>query len=365
MMDWMHIYLIIFMCAGVLALILTPLFQKIAIYFDFMDTPHAQEHKKHSKAKPLLGGVAIYLAWIITIGFGCFAPQFIDLNFISENVTEYIPGIFTVKSNMIFICIGGTLAMLLGLYDDKYNMRAITKLTGQFVIAIIVVYWGGVKISFFFSNPIISFALSVFWIIAIINAINFFDNMDGLAVGTAAIALCFFSIAAAVNQQFFIAALGASAAGASIGFWFYNHSPAAIFMGDAGSHFLGYILAVVSANVTYYQGGISTTKYPILIPIFILAIPLFDAITVGVIRFYNKKPIYVGDHNHISHRFYRMGMSRKRAVLCVHMLVLMIGLSVLPLLWGDERTSIVSIIQAATILTFTSFLQYSMIKKNR
>jgi UDP-GlcNAc:undecaprenyl-phosphate/decaprenyl-phosphate GlcNAc-1-phosphate transferase len=362
-MAWWHVYLVILFCSGVLALILTPVCQKLAVILDFMDRPQVQEHKKHSNATPLLGGVAIFLSWSITIGFGFFAPHLLDLKFISKDVANHIPGIFSVGRHVIFIGVGAFLAMLLGLYDDKYNMRAITKLAGQFGIAAIAVYWGGVKISFFFSNPIITFIISVLWIVVIINSVNFFDNMDGLAVGTAAICLCFFSISAAVNQQFFVAALGAAAAGASIGFWFFNHSPAAIFMGDSGSHFLGYILAVVSASVTYYQAGISTTKFPILIPLFILAIPLFDAMAVAVIRFHNKKPIYIGDHNHISHRFFRMGMSRKRAVFCVHMLVLMVGLSVLPLLWGDERTTVVSVVQAVTILIFTSFLQYSIVRK--
>ena len=251
--------------------------------------------------------------------------------------------------------------MLLGLIDDRYNMSAKTKLGGQILIAAIAVTWGGAKLSMFPNVPGVAWCLSVFWILVVINSINFFDNMDGLAVGTAAIAMIFFTLAAAVNQQYFVAALGASAAGACIGFWFYNHSPAAIFMGDSGSHFLGYMLAIISIKVTYFQAGISTTRFPVLIPLFILAIPLFDSIAVIIIRFCKKQPIYIGDHNHISHRFVEMGMSRRRAVFMVHLLALTVGLSVLPMLWGDERTTIVSLIQVCTILLLVSLLQYTVI----
>jgi UDP-GlcNAc:undecaprenyl-phosphate GlcNAc-1-phosphate transferase len=109
---------------------------------------------------------------------------------------------------------------------------------------------------------------------------------------------------------------------------------------------------------------VSNTHLPILIPVFILAIPLFDTAAVVAIRLYKHKPIYIGDHNHISHRFVAMGMSRKRAVFLVHLLVVMIGLSVLPLLWGDERTAVVSLVQAGTILLLVSILQYSVSENN-
>ncbi len=342
-----------------LALALTPLFQKIAEKLDFYDKPAAQAHKKHQKLTPLLGGLAIYLAWQITIAMGYLGVQLIDDANFSRSVIATIPGVTTVSSKLIFICAGAFLAVLLGLYDDRFNMRAGAKLAGQFAVAAIAATWGGVKITLFFNDPYISWCITVFWILLIMNAINFFDNMDGLAVGTATIVLSLFAISAAVNQQYFVAALGAAAAGASIGFWFFNHSPASIFMGDCGSHFLGYIIAVVSASVTYYNPGVSTTRFPILIPLFILAIPLFDTAAVVVIRLRKHKPIYIGDHNHISHRFVRMGMSRKTAVFMVHMLELIIGLSVLPLLWGDEKTTIISLIQACSVLFFVTALQCS------
>jgi UDP-GlcNAc:undecaprenyl-phosphate GlcNAc-1-phosphate transferase len=363
MMSWWHIYIIIVALSLSFSLALTPLFRKIAEKLDFYDKPASQAHKKHQGQTPLMGGVAIFLAWVFTVAGGVLAAKCLGRSHLANSVLANLPGINFVSWKLFFFCLAALLAVLLGLYDDRFNMRAITKLTGQIAVAVIAVTWGGVEITMFFSSPLFSWFVSVFWILLIMNAINFFDNMDGLAVGTASIALCLFTITAAVNQQYFVSAMGAAAAGASIGFWFYNHSPATIFMGDSGSHFLGYILAVVSASVTYYSPEISTTRFPILIPLFVLAIPLFDTAAVVVIRLLKRKPIYIGDHNHISHRFARMGMSRKTAVFVVHMLELIIGLSVLPLLWGDERTTVVSLLQACTILFFVSVFQYSSSKR--
>jgi UDP-GlcNAc:undecaprenyl-phosphate GlcNAc-1-phosphate transferase len=250
--------------------------------------------------------------------------------------------------------------MMLGLLDDKVSLNAGIKFAGQFVIAALAVTLGGVKISFFFNDPVIIWCLSVFWIMLLINAINFFDNMDGLAVGTVTIAIALFAAVAALNQQYFMAVLGALTCGIGVGFWFFNHSPATIFMGDSGSHFLGYVLAVMSAGVTFFSRDYSLTRFPALIPLFILAIPLFDTLAVVLIRLRNHKPIYIGDHNHLSHRFVKMGMSHKRAVQMVHLLVLIIGLSVLPLLWGEFRIAVVIVVQAALMLLFISLIQYAV-----
>ena len=136
-------------------------------------------------------------------------------------------------------------------------------------------------------------------------------------------------------------------------------------MGDGGSHFLGYMLAVISAKVTYFNPLVSESRLSILIPLFILAVPIFDTLAVVVIRLLNHKPIYVGDHNHISHRFLHMGMSRKRAVLLVHLLCLIAGLGAMPLLWGDERSCLILIAQGVTILLMLTLIQYSGTIQNK
>lgn len=359
-MDWIHVYAAVFILAAVLALALTPLCQKLAAATGFLDVPKGQMHKLHAKATPLLGGLAIFLAWALTVGAGYFASSGGHVHGVGvdRSVTDALGGMPSVGREFLVLFLCAAAAMLLGLCDDRFAFRASTKLLVQVAIAAVAATWGGVRISVFIDIPAVAWVMSVFWMLVIFSAINFFDNMDGLAVGTATIAFSFFTLAAAANQQFFVATLGASCAGACLGFWFFNHSPASIFMGDAGSHFIGFMLAAISAKVTYYNPAVSTTHLTVLIPLFILAVPLFDTLAVVCIRLYNRKPVYVGDHNHISHRFLHMGMTRKTAVLLVHLTALVSGLGVLPLLWSDERTCAVLLVQGVVFIVLLSILQY-------
>lgn len=362
MVNWWKIYLLISFTAFGFSMLYTPFCRILALKTGFIDKPAEQKHKGHKSATPLLGGLAIALAIISTVVFGLIVSKTLTEEIVTKDVLDSIKGVTKVTTRMLSIGIAGVLAMLLGMYDDKFNMSAKAKFGGQFVVAAIAATWGGVEISAFIGIPEISWVVTVFWIVLMMNAINFFDNMDGLAVGVATIGFSFFTLAAAMRGQYFVAALGAVFAGASVGFWFFNHSPATIFMGDSGSHLLGYMLAIISCMITYYQAE-QDSPFSILIPVFILAIPLFDLIAVTIIRWKIGKPFYIGDHNHISHRFLKMGMSRKMAVMMVHLLALTIGMSVLPLLWGDERTTVVSLIQATTILLIVSLLQYTGRKK--
>ena len=212
--------------------------------------------------------------------------------------------------------------------------------------------------------PWFGFAVTMFWFMLLMNAINFFDNMDGLAAGTAGIALVLFTVAAGFQQQYFVACLSALGAGCAFGFWFYNYTPASIFMGDGGSHFLGYLLAISSAGTTYFNSNAAASRISVLIPLCILAVPIFDAMCVTVVRTLNGKPFWIGDHNHISHRFVRMGMSRKRAVQLVHVLCLLTGMAALPMLWGSLATTAVVTIQMILMLTLITILQYAVIPKD-
>ncbi|NOY75113.1 MAG: undecaprenyl/decaprenyl-phosphate alpha-N-acetylglucosaminyl 1-phosphate transferase, partial [Kiritimatiellaeota bacterium] len=304
MTNWWKIYLMVAFTGTFFSLVLTPLFKMLAEKIELFDVPADQMHKGHSEPTPLLGGGAICAALLGTIVFGFCSASFLKSTPLYGDIRTFLPGMRSVSFRTAMIALGAVGATLLGLYDDKFNMSAKAKFGGQFVIAAIAVTWGGARITAFISTPVIAWCVSIFWFLLIINAINFFDNMDGLAVGTATIAFSFFSIAAATRGQHFVAALGAASAGASLGFWFYNHSPASIFMGDSGSHLLGYLLATMGCLVTYYKSGSGeSSPFSVLIPLFILGLPLFDALAVTAIRFKLGKPFYIGDHNHISHRF--------------------------------------------------------------
>ena len=355
--------MLLFIAGAISTLLLTPLFRIIAAKAGFMDVP-ANNHKGHKKATPLLGGLSLYTGWILCIISGIVVYKFGLLPSALSSCMEHLPGLLGSAKPIIFILTGATLAMLLGLIDDKIPMSASVKFAGQFIIALLAVIGGNLRLNLFIGVDWVAASVTVFWLMLLMNSINFFDNMDGLAIGTMTIAMAFFSVVAALNNQYFIASFTALTTGVYVGFWFYNANPASIFMGDSGSHFIGYLAAVVSAEITFFDISYSLSRFPILIPFFILALPLFDTFMVVMIRTLNKKPFWIGDHNHISHRFVKMGLTRKQAVLLVHLLAITIGFSSLPLFWGDFKTAAILTIQAFLILLVVTILQITLGNKS-
>jgi len=361
--SWTHLYCFVFLGGLAASIVLTPVFQFLAVKLDFMDRPRGEAHKAHQNATPLLGGAAMFCAWSLCIGVGFLMIHFHKLPAITALLANHAAGVFSIGPRAGFLVTGALLAMLLGLIDDRHALKANTKFLGQFIIALIAVFPGEARLSLFCGIPGLGIAVTVFWYMLLMNSINFFDNMDGLAAGTITIAMMLFAAIAGMNDQFFVAVFTALSGGVCAGFWFYNHAPATIFMGDSGSHFLGYLAATVSVLVTYFRLDQSLSRFPILLPLFILAVPLFDTLMVVLIRIKMHKPFWIGDHNHISHRFVKMGLSRKRAVDAVHLLALAVGLGAFPILWGTFQVALVVVIQAIVLFGLISFLQFSLAEK--
>ncbi len=344
---------ILFFFSFCITFISVPICKRIAKKANYLDIPNSEGHKLHDKAIPLLGGVAIFS--------GIFFPVLISIFFLMS--ISYIPveikdGFLHVRKQLFTIFFCSFASLLLGLRDDKNAMSAKKKFILQTIIFVIAILLGDIRITLFFQHPIFTFLITLLWFLFITNGVNFFDNMDGLAAGTATIAFLFFTFVCYIQGQFFIAALAVVATGATMAFLCFNYSPASIFMGDAGSHLLGFLIAVISTKTTFYNSNIASSKFSVLIPIFILAIPIFDTIAVVIIRILNHKPVYIGDHNHISHRFFRMGLSKKESVLFVHLLCIISGLGVLPLLWGDIKTCFILLLQECVLLLMLTFLQF-------
>lgn len=359
--KWLIIYGCVFAGSLILTLIMTPLFRSLAHRTGFLDCP-ANNHKGHAKATALLGGAAMFTSWLICILLGVILVTCRILpGFFADTLPMHLDGFhFALVKQLSFIILGALLAVVLGLIDDKYALKAKWKFLGQFIVALIAVVCGGLRINFFVDSQIFSICVTIFWIMLMMNSINFFDNMDGLAAGTIAIAMGFFTIIAALNNEYFFAIFTALNLGVCCGFWFYNANPASIFMGDSGSHFIGYLAAVAAAGVTYFDQKFSLSRFPVFIPLLILALPLFDTMMVVLIRTVNKKPFWIGDHNHISHRFVRMGLSRKTAVNLVHLSALTIGAGALPVYWGDFRTAAIVLFQACLLLGMITILQFRL-----
>ena len=176
-MDWVRIYAIIFIAALFFSLIYTPLCKRLAQKFHFLDVPKCEQHKLHRKATPLLGGLAMFAAWLTTI-LGALAARCLFPNLADSRIIEQADGFFLVSRETFVLLFCAGLSTLLGVYDDKFSMKAWKKLIGQILIAMIAATWGGLTITLFIGIPIVTWCVTVFWIVLIFNAINFFDNMD-------------------------------------------------------------------------------------------------------------------------------------------------------------------------------------------
>lgn len=356
-MSWYHFF-ILFGQGFLLAAALTPLVRALAPALGFLDQPG--HRKVHANAKPLLGGAAIYLAFMICIIgdlgalYWLFHSNANLPGWIGEQLSRLAPytaGISRVWEQLLGLLGGATLLFVLGLFDDRYGMHPFIKLGGQ-MIAAIILYYVGIQIALFIDRPFINFMLTFGWIVLLTNSFNLLDNMDGLSGGVAMICLLLLGISThMVSNQAFMSSMSFVLAGCIAGFLRYNLNPSSIFMGDAGSMVLGFLVSALTIQSTFYQTGTeNATAWSVVMPIVILAVPIFDTVSVILIRVRNGKPIYEGDKNHFSHRLVALGMSHRRAVFFIHLLTLAVGSSALVLPLVEEPVGAYVILSQTIIL---------------
>jgi len=291
--------LLIFASALLLVIGTTPVIRRVAGHFGVVDQPDSR--KLHLTPVPLLGGIAIYAGFIVA------------LLLFSEG---------WVISQAISILVGATIVSFLGIWDDRWGMRPLLKLLGQTIAASILII-SGVQVSFL-PHPALNVAISLLWILGITNALNLLDNMDGLSGGIGAVAAACFLLLAAMNGQYLVGSLAAALMGACIGFLYYNFNPASIFMGDAGSMFLGLILAVVGIKLRF-PGRSSMVTW--MIPVVVLGLPIFDTTLVVISRLRRgMNPLTHPGKDHVSHRLVLMGLSQRKAVILLYLVCCALGL---------------------------------------
>ena len=286
--------------------------------------------------------------------------------------TIHIPGIAKRKFELLGLLLGGTIVFAVGLYDDRYAIRPKIKLAGQILAALVFFvffYYSGERTFFFIENPFIIAVLMVVWIVGITNSINFMDNMDGLCSGVAAISLFFFILVTYyLGEQTFMILSMLALLGGILGFWWYNFGPASgkgkIFMGDAGSMFIGFMLACLIVFSTFYNSQ-SKTILALAMPMIILAVPIFDTATVVAIRIKRGLPIYQGDLNHFSHRLVALGMTQRTAVLFIYLVTLCTGIGALLLHQVEDSGGLVILIQVGIILCIVLLLERVGRKSNQ
>ncbi|HEY3415438.1 MAG TPA: MraY family glycosyltransferase [Armatimonadota bacterium] len=294
------------LCALVAVLVLTPFAIRLATAAGVLDQPHAR--RVHTKPTPRWGGLAMYAAFALTV----LLLYPIRLRMFGENI---------LNMRVVGILVGGLLVTIVGALDDKYNVPAKIKLLGQILAAtVLTLPIFGVRMVVAFDADLpqwLGAALTVVWVVAITNTINLIDGLDGLAAGISGMAaLTFLVIGVVMKGAFGEAMLAAALAGVCIGFLRYNFHPARVFMGDSGSHFLGFTIAALSILQNWkVAAGLSFA-----IPVLILAVPIFDTAFAIVRRLRRGQPIFSPDKGHLHHRLLSLGLDQRTVVLSIYLL---------------------------------------------
>ena len=316
---------------------------------------HPGERKIHKTPIARLGGVApAFVFWTAAVlGFAALTDPFFQ-KFLGEGLRD-AP---TVGPKLAGILLGSLIAFLTGLTDDIFGSRFPFwgKALGQFTAALCVVL-GGVSTSFL-PYPILNAILTIFWLVGITNAFNLMDNMDGLASGVALIASSVLLVNSLTAGENLIAALTLAYIGVLVGFLYFNFNPATIFLGDCGSHFVGFVLASILLLDRYVTSA-SSSYFPVLMPVLLLAVPIIDTTTVVIIRLREGRPIHVGDTRHLSHTLVARGFSQRGAVLLIYLMTLCLGLSALPLRDASLIETFIVLLQSSCFIAVIVLLMFS------
>ncbi|WP_302359704.1 glycosyltransferase family 4 protein [uncultured Megasphaera sp.] len=325
-------YVVPFIIALVVSYLLTPGVKKVAIKVGAVDRPNAR--KVHTHVIPRLGGLAIYIGFMAAVLF-C------------------VP----LHHELIGMLLGCTAIVAIGIWDDICNIPARVKLVGQIAAACIPVAFG-IQIEWL-TNPfgdilvlpeVIAIPVTIFWIIGFTNTVNLIDGLDGLAAGVAFIASISMFLLAVNLNQFLLALIIVSMAGAALGFLQYNFNPAKIFMGDTGSMLLGYTLAVSAV-----LGLVKTAAtVALVVPIIALGLPILDTTFAIIRRRMSGVPIFQPDKGHLHHRLLALGMTQKQAVLIMYFVSMMLGIVALFVANVSYQTGIVTVLVVLAVIIYSA-----------
>jgi UDP-GlcNAc:undecaprenyl-phosphate GlcNAc-1-phosphate transferase len=310
-------YLIIgFIIALSVSLLMTPAVKALAFRIGAVDRPNAR--KVHTRIMPRLGGLSIYASFMI--GLAALLP-FLPDSLLGKYDWRFIAALMT----------GGTIIVLIGALDDRFELSAKVKLLGQIAAACVVVFGFGIRINLLnipfgeAMQPVaewLAIPLTILWIVGCTNAINLIDGLDGLAAGVSGIAIATILVMAVIMGSEPVMLLSALLLGGIIGFLRYNFHPARIFMGDSGSLFLGFSLATLSM-----LGFKQVTIVSFVTPLLIIGVPLSDTFFAIVRRVVNKRPIFAPDKGHLHHCLRELGFSHRGTVLIIYGIAAFFGIT--------------------------------------
>lgn len=312
----------------VLSWALTRLMISAAPRLGMVDRPGGR--KIHDAPKPLGGGVAIILAFVLPLLAVVIGVRFVEFDGGTPQgalLAAYAGGVMHQTPLAVGMVVALVLMHILGLWDDRRALGPYVKLVVQLsIIAGLVLCFDDLRAVAALDQLGLgawpSIVVTVLWIGAVTNSFNFLDNMDGLSSGVAAVSTTAFLITTLSIEQWFVAAALALLLGALLGFLCWNFPPARIFMGDSGSLVIGLALGILTVRTTFLPEGVAWGAgwYSIFAPLIVLALPLYDLVVVSIIRMSRGRSPFVGDTNHFSHRLVARGMSRRTAVLCLYLI---------------------------------------------
>jgi len=345
--------------AFLLSVVLTAAVRAHSLRTGFVARP--AENRFHESVIPLGGGTAIFLAIAIILLTGAGIAKFLIapglLSFIDESVTIHTEGFMTKMSDLLIVTSLAFVLYIVGLIDDKKHLGPFVKLIVQFAVALTAAGVADIRVEFFIQNRLVTSLLSAFWIVLIINAFNFLDNMDGLSAGIAVITSSVLFVAAAFSGQVFIGAIALVFIGSLLGFLVFNFPPAKIFMGDSGSLVIGFFVALLTLRTTYYHEAQQSGLYAVFMPLVVMAVPLYDFVSVTILRISQGKSPFVGDTQHFSHRIKRRGLSDTQTTLTLYLATLCTCISAIFLYQVDLLGAVLIFVQTILILMMIAILE--------
>ncbi len=333
-----------------------------------LDTDAIAGQVKAAKRKvPNTGGVAIALSFLLPlVMLAVGIPVLMSAAWLPESWRQHLPGLLTRRPDLLWL-LGSVAAIhLLGLVDDRRPLGPWVKLLFMLGLAAAVSYGTQTRTLTMLDGPAggpwLSLVITTLWITVVTNALNFLDNSDGLAAGVGTIVAGCLLAAALSTGQWFVAACLALLIGGMLGFLVFNFPPASIFMGDSGSLVVGFVLAFLSIRVTYAQSGdvgTSLQLHAVLTPLVVLAVPIYDFLSVTVIRLRAGRSPFVGDLNHLSHRLLRRGLSPREMLMAVYGFTAVTALGGISLMHTTASGALTIGIQTVLLLAVIALLEYT------
>ncbi len=350
--------LAVFALASLASALFVPASCRIANRLGAVDDPGPR--KIHQQPMPRMGGIAVYVAFLGIVLSGYYAWRLI----VSHDGDQPLLALFQplaeahrVEGKLLAVIAGATIAFFVGVLDDVLGSRFPVgwKAAGQILAAALLLV-ADVRTSFL-PYEWLNGLVTVLWIVGITNAFNLLDNMDGLSAGVAFIASGILFANAWVLGELFVSLIFAAFMGSLLGFLLFNYSPARVFLGDCGSLFIGYTMAALTLLERYVSHA-SSTLFPVLMPVLVLAVPLIDTTAVVWIRLRERRPIYVGDTRHLSHRLLSLGFSQRASVLFIYLATLCLGLGAVGLVDASAGESAVIMMQSAGFVALILILVF-------